>query len=358
MAEAKVEQEVNAANLVQRVTQAWAEWIKSVSRSKPKTGEPFVQANVWAGQYSPCARRMFNQMLYSDELPEFQAETLARFRRGNDRERDLLADLRQVGRNSKPAFTVIGEQERFALKDRNGRVVITGKTDARILFEGIHGGKPFEVKSWSPYLTQGVERFEDLFENRWTRRGAYQLLCYLYGANESLGFILLDRPGLPLLLPVELWANNNHKRVDEFLDKASIAMEARETEIEPDFTDDLAECKACDFLGGRCMPPMMSGSGARLIKSNEVAIALDRISELKEGHKEFEHLDKEVKKLLRGTEFGICGNWLIEGKYQQLTKLEFPDEATKAQFQKVDPKGKFVLKFFRVGAKKEDPKDE
>lgn len=346
-----VEQQLDAGVLMKALNDAWSEWIKSVSRQKPKTGTRFVQANVWAGQFSPCARRMYNQMLYSDELPEFKPEALARFRRGDDRERDLLADLREVGRNSKPPFTVGGEQERFGLKDRKGRVVISGKVDARIHFAGHKGGKPFEVKAWSPYVTQGVECFEDLFENRWTRRGAYQLLCYLYGASEPLGFLLIDRPGLPLLLPVELW--KNAARVDEFLDKASIAMEARETGVEPDYTTDLAECKACDFLGGRCMPPMMSGSGARLINNNELAMALDRIGELKAGKREFDHLDKQVKTLLRGTEFGICGNWLIEGKYQQNTTVDFPDEATKKQFQKVDPKGKFVLKFFRVGAAKE-----
>jgi hypothetical protein len=342
------------AGLTPQVLAAWAMWIKTVSRVKAKTGEPFVQANVWAGQYSPCARRMYNQMLYSDELPEWKPDTLARFRRGNDRERDLLADMREVGRDCKPPFSIVGEQERFSLKDRKNRVVITGKVDAKIVFEGYGKGKPLEVKAWSPYLTQGVECFEDLFKNKWTRRGAYQLLGYLYGSNQEVGFMLLDMPGLPLLLPVELWKNENHLRLDEFLDKASEAMEARETGIAPDFTTDLAECKTCDFLGGHCMPPAMSGDGARLIQNEELERCLDRIAELKPGAKEFEKLDKVAKGILRGVEFGICGNWLIEGKFQASTTVKWPDEATKKQFQVTDPKGKFALKFFRVGATKED----
>jgi len=343
-----------AIGLGAQVIESWGKWIKEQNKARSKSGEPFVQANVWAGQYSPCARRVYNQMIHGDELPAWTADQLARFRRGKDRENDLLADMREIGRNSDPKFQIVGEQERFVLKDRKDRTVITGKVDAKIKFDGFGPGKPLEVKAWSPYLTQGVKTFEDLFLNKWTRRGAYQLLCYLYGAGEPIGFMLLDMPGLPLLLPVELWQNDNHKRVDEFLDLASVAVDSLASKEAPDYTTDLAECKSCDFLGGHCMPPAMSGDGARLIQNEELERCLDRIAELKPGAKEFEKLDKVAKGILRGVEFGICGNWLIEGKYQGSTTLKWPDEATKKQYQVTDPKGKFALKFFRVGATKED----
>lgn len=348
----QTKQEVNAGELGSQVIKAWGDWIITTNKGRASGGEPFVQSNVWAGQYSPCTRRIYNQMIHGGELPPWTADQLARFRRGKDRENDLLADLREIGRNADPRFEIVGMQERFVLKDRRNRTVITGKVDAKIKFEGHKGGYPLEIKAWSPYVTQGVECFEDLFQGKWTRRGAYQLLCYLFGASEPIGFMLLDKPGLPMLLPVDLWKDDNHKRVDEFLDKAAEAVEALDTKVEPEFTTDLAECKSCDFLGNYCMPPAMSGDGARLIQNEELEQALDRLAEVKPARKEFERLDKYAKGILRGVEFGICGNWLIEGKYQAYTTTKLPDDV-KAKYQTTDPKGKFVLKFFRVGATKE-----
>ena len=75
---------------------------------------------IYASGWSPCTRRLTLDMTHGDKIEPFGPETLARFRRGNDRERDLMADLGQVGRNSKPPFVVIGQQERVVIKGPQG----------------------------------------------------------------------------------------------------------------------------------------------------------------------------------------------------------------------------------------------
>ena len=145
---------------------------------------------VYASAYRSCDRRMVYELTVPDQQKPFDAHTLARFRRGNDRERDLLADLSRMGRNADPAFRVVGQQDHFRVTDRKGNQVISGKVDAFLELESDRDWRaPIEVKAWSPQIVERIESFSDLFENPWTKSGAYQLLAYLYGHAHPAGVV-------------------------------------------------------------------------------------------------------------------------------------------------------------------------
>ena len=169
----------SAHTLAANIETAWARYLERGRRAT--SAHPYVYASAWR----PCLRRMVYDLTVPDQQPPFSADTLAKFRRGEDRERDLLIDLTRIGREAEPPFEVIGQQQRFELKDRKGRVAIAGKVDAR-LRQGDRAA-PLEVKAWSPFLVDRIERFEDLFSNPWTRSGGYQLLSYLYGSASRSG---------------------------------------------------------------------------------------------------------------------------------------------------------------------------
>jgi len=298
-------------------------------------------------------------MTKSHELPPYKPENLARVRRGKDRARNVKSDLEQAGRDARPPFELIGSEERFVL-EWNGLEVVSGKVDWKTKFS-IGGLRPVptEYKSWSPQLTDRINTFEDLFDNRWTRKGAYQLLCYMWGSSSEFGLFVLDRPGLPKFLPVSLFANDNANlaRVEKFLTIAFEAVKHKQAGTLPDFVKDPDECKSCDFLGSHCTPPMLAyGQGLNIISDQELAVALDRRGELAPAAKEFEVLDKEIKEKLRGCEMGVAGNWMIEGKYGKNTKTVVPPDhqALFDSWKKTDPKGKFSLKFYRIGLSKDE----
>lgn len=335
--------------LTDSVNQAWIRFIEADRRA------PYKAELVYASAYEECERKMVLGMTSGDQAPQWSAEQLANFRRGKDRERDLKADLAYVGRNCNPPFEVVGTEEKFELRDRKGRVVIRGKVDCRIKFPGGRS-YPVEIKSWNPNLVARVERFEDLLGNRWTRRGAHQLLCYEYGANEELGFMLLDRPGLPMLLPVELFPNAD--RIDAFLDRAERAMDHKAAGTLPDFIDDPAECKYCQFFGSACNPPL-SYPAASVFVDDETIENAERLVELEaklnaDGLDEYEKLDKWAKKRFRGVELAIAGGTMIQGKWQKDTKYDLPDdvksqiEALKTPHARVEAKGKFFLTITKV----------
>lgn len=315
---------------------AWAAFLSN----KARPGVPHEA--VYASAYRACERRMVYELTAADQQPPFPPEVLAKFRRGEDRERDLLADLSRIGRDAEPAFTLTSQQERFALKDRKGRTAISGKVDARLAVNGVRA--PLEVKAWSPRLVDRIETFEDLFESPWTRSGGFQLLSYLYGAGEPYGFLMLDRSGLPQLLPVELEPNLD--RMEEFLARAERVLDHKQAGTLPDFLDDATECRRCPWYGHLCQPPL-SAVGAQVLTDPDLEAALERREQLKMAGEEYNRLDKEVKARLRGVELGIAGAFSISGKWGKQSKLDLP-EHLKKQYTVTDPKGRFTLEITRL----------
>lgn len=297
---------------------------------------------VYASSYRACERRMAYELTIPDQQPPFPPEVLAKFRRGDDRERDLLSDLGRIGRDAEPAFKVVGQQERFQLKDHKSRVAIVGKVDARLEVEGQR--PPVEVKAWSPMMVDRIETFADLFDNPWTRSGGYQLLSYLFGSGEPYGFLLLDRSGIPRLLPVVL--DENLDRMEEFLARAERVLDHVQAKTIPDFIDDPAECRRCGWFGSVCQPPL-SAIGATLLNDPDLEAALERREALKAAADEFDDLDKDVKTKLRGVESGIAGKFSITGKWSKSSRVELPADLKK-QYTKTDPKGRFTLEIARL----------
>ena len=340
------------ADLASAIESAHEKWIVAVSQ-KPasESGEPYIQSNVWASQLGSCARQMFYNLLYSNERKPWSPEQLANFRRGKDRERDIVADLKRIGRESTPAFEVVEEESRVILKDRKGRICITGKVDLKIRFADMDRNAPAipaEVKSWSPFMLQRVHSFADLMDNRFTRKGATQLLAYMFGTGQESGLMILDRNGIPMYLPVNLW--DHAHRIEAALQRAEAALDAKEGGPEPDYTSDVEECGICQFYGSRCTPPSMSSKGASIVTDEEVIQLLESRDRTEEAATEYDRADKALKQRFRGTELAVAGDFLLEGKFGKSSKTVVPPEyeALAESWKEVDQKGRFTLKISRI----------
>lgn len=320
------------------IRKAYAEFLTRRRRQATKRTEMRVYASAWR----ECERRMVLELTDGDKLPEHPPELLAKFRRGEDRERDLLADLSRIGRDADPEFSLIGQQERFEVKDRRGRAVISGKVDARLAIGGLKA--PIEVKAWSPQLVDRIETFDDLFENQWTQSGGYQLLSYLYGANEPLGFLLLDRSGLPALIPVHL--ETQLERMEAFLQKAERVVDHALAGTLPDFIDNPPACRRCPFFGGSCQPDLNAGD-VQVFTDEDFERDLHRWYAIQEQGKEFASLDRKLKDRLRGVENGISGPFSITGRWGKYTRYDVPIEV-RDKYKVVDPKGTFKLSIDKV----------
>jgi len=329
-----------AAAIAESIQTAWGTFLERGTR--PQTAHASIYASAWR----TCDRRMALELTTPEQLPPASTELLAKFRRGDDRERDLLADLTKIGRDAEPSFKVIGQQERFVLRDRKGRPAIVGKVDARLEIAGQR--PPLEVKAWSPLLVDRIDRFSDLFEQPWTMGGAHQLLAYLFGAAEPYGFLLLDRSGLPKIVPVELGDPANLDRMEAFLTKAERVLDSVDAGVLPPYlADEPDECLRCPWFGHVCNPPIDSPDQAAILADPELEAALERREALKAAGTEYRELDDDVKKRLRGVVNGVAGKFAIKGRWGKQSRLELPP-LLKAQYTKTDPKGRFTLEITKL----------
>ena len=322
----------------QSIDLAWQRYITEEEGRQP-SNRPYS----YAGSYEDCVRKLTLYMTDGDKLPPFDASVLAKFHRGNDRARNLKIDLERAGQYCNPRFTLVGQEERFEIKNRKGQVVIAGKYDCRMQFS--HFTKPVvEIKDWSENITARIETFEDCFNNTWTKKGAFQILMYLLGSGEPFGFLLLGKSGLPLLIPVIL--EEYLEQAESFLAKAEIAFSAAQSGELPPYHDDATECARCPFMGGICSPPISTGPGVKIL-DGEWEPKLERREELKEAHKEYEAIDKDLKDSLRGLESGVIGHFVLSGVWGKKTGYNLPEDV-KAKYKVTDPKGKFTLTVERM----------
>lgn len=331
---------------IDALEKAWAAHAEQSYYQSP----PEPRDYMYASARRRCLRRSVLEATHPEWLPQFDSDTKARLLRGNDRERDITVDLNRVGRLCEPGFIVIGQQERISIKDRKQRTVIKGKIDGQIRW--MTGERwPFETKSWSPFLMEKIYTFSDLFQNVWTAAGAYQLLSYLYGTNSPHGLLILDRPGLPRLIEVNL--EEHLDAMESFLRDATLAVDHIQAGTVPDYTTDVEECKRCPIFGSSCQPPI-THPGAQIIVNEEWIQKIERWHATLEAGEEHEALDKAIKKKFRGIDMAIAGGFLLEGEWQRDTKYNIPDDV-KAQIkalsepyaEKVE-KGKFFLTVTKI----------
>lgn len=315
------------------VERAWEAFLLAERRT-PSPHPNYVYASAWR----VCERRMVYELTVPDQQPAFDAFTLARFRRGNDRERDLLADLGRIGRNADPEFRIVGQQDAFKVRDRRGRQVISGKVDAFLEIDRWRA--PIEVKAWSQNIVDRLETFADVFDNPWTRSGGFQLLSYMYGHGHPAGFLVLDRSGLPKLLPIVL--EEHLDRMEEFLTKAERVVDhALEGTLPPFLQNDASECKRCPFFGSVCQPDI-TANAVSVLTDPELEADLHRWHELSADGREWNSLDTRLKKQLRGIESAIAGPFVISGTWGKSSRTELPPDLKK-QYTVTEPKGRFVL---------------
>jgi hypothetical protein len=298
---------------------------------------------VYASGRRSCVRAMALDLLHPEDRGADSADALERMQRGKEREEAIVMRLHRVGRRCVPRFEVIEGQKRFEVKDRDRVLLVTGKTDCRLKYES--GDTPIaEVKSGESF--KRVTCLEDLDRSPWTRHALDQLLAYLFANNEPWGLFIIDRPGMPLFLRVNL--EDHLERVEAFLRDARTAVDARRGLVAlPAFTADRGECRRCSHFGKSCAPPVAFGEGVQVLTDPRLEELAETRERTQSAAAEHEAADKELKTALRGVELGLLGNFAVTGKYRATSKLDLPAEI-RQRYTTKDPKGAFVLSIERV----------
>lgn len=316
--------------------QTWREHLRSERQSGVQT-----RTYLYASGRQECVRRMALDLLHPEDREEFSDDSLERFERGKERERAFNARLIQLGPRCADPFEVIEGQRRFEVQDRDKTVLMAGKIDGRLSFRRRKSKPVYEVKSGQSVAR--VETLEDLDRGKWTANYVDQLLVYLLKADEPDGLMILDQPGVPRFLDVDL--ERHLDRAEKFLQEARISVDARFGNGPiPPFTQNLSLCESCPHFGKSCAPPIDFGEGLQvctdpaLVEAAEIRKANDAAATL------YETADKELKAAFRGKKQVLVGPYIYRGKGQNNTTYPVP-KRFREHFKKVEKDGKWVSSF-------------
>ena len=256
-----------------------------------------------ASSITSCDREMVYSITNWDKRPAPDLHLMARFEEGREQERKVIRELLDLG------FEIVEGQKPFEIKDRKGRVALTGHIDGMALWKDKK--VPFEVKSLDPNIYNQIDKVEDFNKYEWAKRYPLQMQSYLFGNNEDEGlFIITDCKGHWKLFPVTL----NLELVERILQRCEYVVYCVIKEKLPEFHKDISICKRCWALGRVCTPPMDFGEGMQIIEDPEMEILLEKWTELKPSEKEYKEIDNHIKKYFKGRPNSICGNFVITGK--------------------------------------------
>lgn len=290
----------------------------------------YSSKNCIASNLGDCLRQRYYDITAGDSKPIADLWLQARFEEGSEQERRILIKLLTSG------FEVVEGQKRFEIKDRNGRIILSGRIEGKIKFQGKY--YPFEIKSMNPNIYAGIDSLEDFAKYSHTKKYPKQLQSYMFSENVDEGFfIITDCLGHFKIIPVYL----DYNMMEQELQNCTIVMNHVWEGLAPQFTTDRSLCRKCWACKTVCFPSIDFGEGVTVMDEPELALDLKRRDELDDQRKEYEAIDKRVKERLKESPglHAICDKWEIEvTKKSQVRKAteEKTIDVTRVKIERIE----------------------
>ena len=271
---------------------------------------PWAKNNMTASDIGECQRESVLAIREWGQRPAFNPEIKARLERGNAIENLALAELAALGYQARV------ERKPFEIKNDGGQLLCRGRLDG--FLEKDNRTFPFECKSLNPNVYNQINEQVDFDRYFFFRKYPKQLQTYLYANNLDEGFWILDDcMGHWKLIPCRL----DYNRMEAILQHLEVVADHLEAKTLPDFHKDPSTCLKCWARGRICNPPFFGSEGMQLIKDPELEQKLDRRADLDLFATEYDHLDKELKELLKETmkpeQVFIIGKWMVKAEEKQ-----------------------------------------
>lgn len=224
------------------------------------------------------------------------------FEGGNMIEEMAIRELQEAG------FQVIEQQRAFEWP----ALELTGHLDAKIIYE--HNAYPIEIKGLNHQDFEKLNSIQDFHNSTksWIKKYPAQLMMYLLNTGHELGaFYLKDKL---TFRPKVVWVELDYDYTEQIVQKLERVNQHIKDGTRPDPIDDPELCQDCSFQH-ICLPDIKQQAIEIQGDDSELVPKLNRRAELEAAYREYQALDKEIKKAIEGKEKAIIGDYLITGKW-------------------------------------------
>lgn len=261
------------------------------------------QSNYMSDIGHACERYLVYARVAWDKTAPFGDRIASIMHEGDVHEAAVLDLLRKGGID-------IREQQARLFDDYTK---LSGRVDAVFRIDG--AWYVADVKSVSPWVYEAVNSEADILESRfyWVRHWYTQLQAYLHHDRErnprtAQGLIVLKNRENGQVKAVEI--TYNAEAALELMLKAERVNRAVEAKELPDrISPALGYCATCRFRL-ECLPDTDPGPGIEVLDDADLVEMLERRADLEGGRREYEALDKAVKKSMMGRNV-VAGDWMV-----------------------------------------------
>ncbi len=149
----------------------------------------------------------------------------------------------------------------------------------------------------------------------------------MLGAGFEKGWLLLyNKSNLWDIKFIEVELNYAH--AESLIQKSEFINKCVHHNEKPDKINDPNECPNCPFVH-ICKPDYATGGNCKIVDSEELYAALQRLTELEPTKKEIKDLEKERDNMLEKGQDLICGGYIIT--WNQITKNNKAKVANKTE---------------------------
>jgi len=279
--------------------------IEKVYEAKRKQIKGYPCHNIRASEAGhPCSKYLVHSVLDWERKQLHKVETQFIFDGGNLIEKLAIRQLEDAG------LEITGQQRAFKLEEVN----ITGHIDLKLSNNG-HRPISCEIKGLEPYSWESLNTIDDFHKSKksWIAKYPAQLYLYMYAEDDTEGlFYIINKLTYK---PKEIWVRMDHDYLSILLQKVEKINRHIKNRTYPDPVEDPEFCKWCSFMH-ICLPAKSYGDGVQVINDPVLIDALEVREANIEAKKGYEEADKYIKRICKGKEYVMAGNWIITGKSQ------------------------------------------
>ena len=251
----------------------------------------------------PCERYLYLLIKHWEDQKPHDVGLQNIFDLGNTLEEHTIKNIKEAG------FEVVTPTVRSWKEEVKGGI-ITGREDIRIKDEN---GEllPVEIKGISPYEYDKLNSVDDFLKSKKAYIQGYpaQLFVYMLKFGKEKGFFALTNKltGETKFIEVPF----DYEYGEKMLKKAERIYQALADEKPPEACDDISLCEGCSLahICGECRRVPTD-----IDLDDELDELITKKQELAAAKKEYEAVDKEIKKRVGEREKVLTGNYLIERK--------------------------------------------
>ncbi len=293
------------------------EVIEKIVGAKKKKIKNYPQHVVRASEIGhPCEKYLVLSITNWQDRTPYDPGLQFVFEGGNAVEDMAIKDFEEAG------FKIYRPEPDKAIAESKPK--ITGHIDIRVDFGD---GEPItgEIKGLNKFDFDSLNCLEDFFNSKkvWIKKYPAQLMTYLYIKGEEKGFFYIK--SIPGFQPKFIWIDLDLDYMEKILQKTERIEKHIAEKTLPEGINDLDVCPRCPFWH-ICLP-QLKATELELITDPELEQKLERWNEVKPASKEYQKLDKEIKKSITGHKKLMIGDFLIMGKVVErkaTTKKEIP----------------------------------